>query len=466
MGNGNTGFGGGDYVQVKEGPLSLYRYVPNPDGTTDNSTEITDWINALAAVPNGEGYAPPGTYVCNNVQTPAQSTGYMKISGAGMYATTFLGSKAVNAVLAQRMPGEICDMTIDGGGVTTNGLAQTTSGTIAINQMAARRVRCRNINTSGSGWVHIVWDEAQVYQIDRYYLDSVVWEGPSDPSSDAAAISYVNIGYVDDLRLKGLSRTPNLYAANYLEVHGIQGDNAAGTASLVVDQQVSRAVLSGVEIADGTYGIYVNSPDCTFLGGNLPGIVMNPAQTGQKLKIIGAKLTNSCQFSQTPGGLWVAHCDIETTTSPGFIGDDTAAGTTNTNIHLSHNFGDVSPQNFAYSYHGTTWDDVRITDNNIAYGANSFASNITFTKNSRIARNSTYNPLGAGITQPSVPASGTAATNTYGVDANVFVAGGTVTEVAIGGTSTGATSGSFRVPAGQTITLTYTAAPTWAWFGD
>lgn len=76
-----------------------------------------------------------------------------------------------------------------------------------------------------------------------------------------------------------------------------------------------------------------------------------------------------------------------------------------------------------------------------------------------------YNPVGA-LPVPAIPASGTAVTNTFGVDATVYVAGGTVTAIDVAGTATGMTSGPVRVAAGQSITLTYSAAPTWTWFGD
>jgi hypothetical protein len=80
--------------------------------------------------------------------------------------------------------------------------------------------------------------------------------------------------------------------------------------------------------------------------------------------------------------------------------------------------------------------------------------------------NVNYNPVGP-LTAPGVPASTTPLTNTTGVDATVYLNGGTVSAVAVGGTSTGqGTNTPYRVPAGQTITLTYTVAPTWAWFGD
>lgn len=76
-----------------------------------------------------------------------------------------------------------------------------------------------------------------------------------------------------------------------------------------------------------------------------------------------------------------------------------------------------------------------------------------------------YNPVG-GIAPPAIPASTVALTNPFGVDCMVTVFGGTVSAITISGTVTGLTSGAFRVPAGQTITLTYTVTPSWSWFGD
>lgn len=83
-----------------------------------------------------------------------------------------------------------------------------------------------------------------------------------------------------------------------------------------------------------------------------------------------------------------------------------------------------------------------------------------------------YNPVGPLASQPAVPATTVAYTNTNAVDCSVVITanvGGT-TAVAIGGTAAATLAasavGTVRVPAGQTITLTYTAAPTWVWFGD
>jgi hypothetical protein len=70
---------------------------------------------------------------------------------------------------------------------------------------------------------------------------------------------------------------------------------------------------------------------------------------------------------------------------------------------------------------------------------------------------------GSGFSAPSVPASGTAADNTSPLPASVVVSGGTVSNVVVNGVSAGTGDGTYTVPAGGTITLTYSVAPTWTW---
>ena len=75
-------------------------------------------------------------------------------------------------------------------------------------------------------------------------------------------------------------------------------------------------------------------------------------------------------------------------------------------------------------------------------------------------------PLDAPSSQPAVAASGSAYTNYLKTNCMVYVTGGTVSAIAINGLSTGLTAGVFPMKVGHTITLTYTAAPTWVWFGS
>ena len=60
-----------------------------------------------------------------------------------------------------------------------------------------------------------------------------------------------------------------------------------------------------------------------------------------------------------------------------------------------------------------------------------------------------WNPVGKFSSQPGFPLTTAAYTNNLNADATVFITGGTITAIAIGGNATGLTSGSFRVPGGR-----------------
>jgi hypothetical protein len=65
---------------------------------------------------------------------------------------------------------------------------------------------------------------------------------------------------------------------------------------------------------------------------------------------------------------------------------------------------------------------------------------------------------------PAVPASLTAVANNTGQDISVILAGGTVTHITVNGTDRGTTTpAQVMVPNGASVTLTYSAAPVWAW---
>lgn len=72
-------------------------------------------------------------------------------------------------------------------------------------------------------------------------------------------------------------------------------------------------------------------------------------------------------------------------------------------------------------------------------------------------------PPAIPATAPAVPASTVPQYNNTGSAVVVTVSGGTVTVIAVSGVTTGLTTGAIYVPAGGTITLTYSVAPTWTW---
>jgi hypothetical protein len=69
----------------------------------------------------------------------------------------------------------------------------------------------------------------------------------------------------------------------------------------------------------------------------------------------------------------------------------------------------------------------------------------------------------SGTTTPAVPASTVTATNGNAWPVLVTITGGTLTAVTVNSIQVGTTAGTYLVPAGQTIAVTYSVAPTWAW---
>lgn len=80
-----------------------------------------------------------------------------------------------------------------------------------------------------------------------------------------------------------------------------------------------------------------------------------------------------------------------------------------------------------------------------------------------IATNGTAVDAAGGLATPAVPASTVAASNPSGIAVTVVITGGTVTNVAVNGVTAGTGDGTYTLPAGGTIAVTYSAAPTWMW---
>jgi len=77
----------------------------------------------------------------------------------------------------------------------------------------------------------------------------------------------------------------------------------------------------------------------------------------------------------------------------------------------------------------------------------------------------TYFENTGSTSTPGFPASNAPVTNTNAWSVFVTITGGTLTNVLVNGVSAGTTAGTYVVPAGQTIAVTYSVAPTWAWSG-
>jgi len=74
-----------------------------------------------------------------------------------------------------------------------------------------------------------------------------------------------------------------------------------------------------------------------------------------------------------------------------------------------------------------------------------------------------FNLAAATVSSPAVPLTTVPVTNSTGTVVAVTITGGTLTFVFVNGTQAGTTAGTYLVPVGGTISVTYSAAPTWAW---
>ena len=74
-----------------------------------------------------------------------------------------------------------------------------------------------------------------------------------------------------------------------------------------------------------------------------------------------------------------------------------------------------------------------------------------------------FNLAAPAVNAPAVPATTAAAANGTGTVVAVTISGGTLTSVVVNGSQAGTTAGTYLVPVGGSISITYSAAPTWAW---
>lgn len=104
-----------------------------------------------------------------------------------------------------------------------------------------------------------------------------------------------------------------------------------------------------------------------------------------------------------------------------------------------------------------TWLQTQIFNGDVA-----FNNIVSLSLLSYLEIGGTWKTAGGGTapTAVTVPASGTAYTPSTTTNTILFVSGGTVTGIAINGVATGLTAGVFPMKANDTITFTYTAAPT------
>lgn len=144
-------------------------------------------------------------------------------------------------------------------------------------------------------------------------------------------------------------------------------------------------------------------------------------------------------------------------------------------VTLQGNKGTASTVGASYGISISSVTGVLLLENDMrfAFGGGGVPISVTNGGTIYAARNNAgINPQGAAVATPAVPATTVAQVNNTFSDCQVSIVGGTVTVVSVtdalgANPKTLATSSPCLVivPAGASITLTYSVAPTWAWYG-
>lgn len=250
------------------------------------------------------------------------------------------------------------------------------------------------------------------------------------------------------------------------------GGLAPTTCFLDDDGFAADEALENVRVA----GVCVYGRDGAAVPTNATGF----ADSGSTVNCTVDVIAENCQCNSTSA--LGNNLTITTRNAPGFSVYCISTGSTHklvmnggashqlildSTVSVANNTFDVTALNTATGYQSircTPTTAGNIADNVFTGNVNGGYIVIPGTPAGNIFRG--FAQFAAPQTAPTVPASGTALTNPFPFDTTVYVSGGTVSEIAIGGTSTGLTSGAFDVPAGQSITLTYSVAPTWVWVGN
>jgi hypothetical protein len=338
----------------------------------------------------------------------------------------------------------------------------------------------------------------------------------------AGALSYVTFR---DLTLHGNDSAPNvmhvaLNTSKFVNVeitnaaqYGILYDTIGGFCggSTFDTIRIQNCPYAGIRFLTNTGDFYIVSPDIGYCGTSLASYGGFEIE-GSTIQITGGEFYNSANGITIGGGVEdvrVNNCTFDANTHCGILFRAGATGgiTNGRNIIYGNTFrGNSAAATNTYPAIGLgqawTGDPTGQYVNDVIIVANAFTSgadiggttqhrwcveseNGTILRNVLIAQNDLehgyttaalagiagtnviawpnnigYNPQPTATITP--PASGSAYTNTDPYPEIVTVSGGTVSAISLRGRATGLTSGVFTLQPGDTLTPTYSAAPTMA----
>lgn len=455
------------------------------DGTTDDTAAIQAAITAAGSAGGGIVYLPAGTYKVSSPLTAG--AGNITIRGAGPLATVivlaagFTGAAVITA--ASRDNCTVEKLAIAGASSTYSsnpaaaGIQVTTSNFWTLRDLYFQYLNGYAVELKNSAVANCYFPVLDNCQAEKcasgFHLlgDSAgnIWFGAflsncnADQCQSGDCYLFENAGDITAVNLEGYpaagtGRSIHLKGAQFAYFTNCDIGASGAPAECVLCEagggSISNYAVSftGCLFQKGTAGLSVTNgtglkfTNCDFLTNQGNGATIS---SGTDI------LISNCWFAANGQTAAAGHYDLNATTTGKIVVSGnifaTPQGTGSGQVQWAATF------NSSASY---------LVDNYFegASGANAVNSFPNVMRG-----NIGLNPVG-NQGPPAVPASGTPLSNSFAVDCMVYITAGSSTcAVAVGGsamvTIPASGIGSAWVPAGQSVTLTYTNAPTWKWYG-
>lgn len=484
---GGTGSGARTLTNKFQERVSVLDFTGvDPTGATDSTTGVQAAITAVCTAGGGTLYFPAGTYKLGTTALTVTCSG-LYIAGAGITATTISTGATTNNVFAFSAPSNqgIRDLLINYTGTPSAGAAVSVVG---VRNFTMDRVKI-------AGAFQGIYISGGVIQ---YYTNLEIMNTVA-----ATGVSIFITGSGNDQFLKNIVMD-NVSASQPLACIRINNTNAVwidavdvihcGTG-LLVDPQTASDFISwlfvsnsafdtssadGIKLAPANAAAVIKGSNFvnnwtstnTGLGVNIAGVgiidgvkfvahrAFNNGQSGYFINTSATRVQN-VEFND---------CDAagnSQNSSGTYSGFDIGAGISGFSITNSRSGQQAQFPNSqsrgiivnpgASNNYVLMGNDVRGNVNNSIYDGGTGTTKI-------VKGNLGYNPIAS--TAITVGASPFTYTNNTGDTVNVFVTGGTVSSVTLGGNTVAtATNTVVPVPQGQSVAVTYTVAPTMTYVG-
>ena len=453
------------------------------DGVTDDSNAFLSALQALTNAGGGTLRIPAGTYVLTQplqlspntvLRGDGQNTTVLLFESPNIQAISFINT---HGVVASNI--EISDLTI----------ASTQSGVMGIRFVQAYITSISRVNFFGL-MRNLEIDRGSYHTIRQCYTSGY----GSNPMGGFRIWSSTDSDYAYNVVMDNVLCAPTatgtliydpaqFYLRRVINSYFIHLNTTTLAAAgggyqngIMLENDCQGVQIGECVIVKPNYGLYVRQ-------GN--GIAVVPTYTTIRSFSVDQSFANSivlvnCQYMQVIGGMMTPNAStisnnvvlifsgatnitFDGMIIEGFSGPNGSGFWMNGGSYVTVQKCQIDSCNTAFIVTNNA-SHIRAFDNSLMGCTNALGGSISGTGN-YFARNDGLNP--SAISSPAIPASGIALTNTTGVRCTIYVTGGTVTGYAVNGQTIPGLSGAqkFEMQPGESITLTYSAAPSWTWIG-